>query len=344
MRKLILLVAIATCLTVKSNAQVKMSKTGDLEVSCLDVLGRTKVGGNLNMIYTSRTGQFGEAKNFEFNKFEFADFIGFIVEQGNSESSGIYLDGNYAVIWSPGDGGDNVSSAGYLLKVIDEDGMNLKWYVNGNGADYQVSDTRHKKNVEALTGSLDKIEKIEGVQYNFIQNKNESQKDNSEKEQRNHLGFLAQDLEKTFPEVVESDESGFKYINYEGMVPILVEAIKELDSQVESLKNETDAILSNNDETINNGSTSNHTNSLRQNKPNLFTQSTQIKYFLTENAQTANIYICNMNGKQIKSIELQQKGAGNISIHEGELKPGIYLYTLVVDGQVIDTKQMILTE
>jgi hypothetical protein len=50
-----------------------------------------------------------------------------------------------------------------------------------------------------------------------------------------------------------------------------------------------------------------------------------------------------MNGSQIKSILLTQTGKGNVTVNASELKPGMYLYTLVADGKEVDTKRMILT-
>lgn len=55
-----------------------------------------------------------------------------------------------------------------------------------------------------------------------------------------------------------------------------------------------------------------------------------------------NIY--DMNGTQLKSIEIHQRGDGNITIYGDQLNAGMYLYNLIADGQVFDTKQMILTD
>lgn len=47
---------------------------------------------------------------------------------------------------------------------------------------------------------------------------------------------------------------------------------------------------------------------------------------------------------QLKSIELHQRGEGSITINGGEFNAGMYLYTLITEGQVLDTKRMILTD
>jgi len=88
----------------------------------------------------------------------------------------------------------------------------------------------------------------------------------------------------------------------------------------------------------------NEQNLLYQNAPNPFSVSTQIEYFIIDNTQNAMINIYNMNGTQLKSIQLHQTGSGFITISGSEFTAGMYMYALIADGQVIDTKQMILTD
>jgi len=83
---------------------------------------------------------------------------------------------------------------------------------------------------------------------------------------------------------------------------------------------------------------------LMQNHPNPFNVNTTIEFFLANDVNDAKIYIYNMNGTQLKSIELHQKGDGSITLNGGELQAEMYMYSLVTDGQLIDTKQMLLTE
>jgi len=51
-----------------------------------------------------------------------------------------------------------------------------------------------------------------------------------------------------------------------------------------------------------------------------------------------------LQGKQIKQINIEERGNGSVIINGYELTPGMYMYTLIVDGKEIDTKKMILTE
>jgi len=83
---------------------------------------------------------------------------------------------------------------------------------------------------------------------------------------------------------------------------------------------------------------------LYQNNPNPFDEDTEIRFYIPAKSSTAMLYFYNMQGNQIKSIYLDQRGAGKETIHGSDLQPGMYMYTLIVEGQEIDTKRMILTD
>lgn len=50
------------------------------------------------------------------------------------------------------------------------------------------------------------------------------------------LGVIAQEVEEVFPELVSTDEQGYKRVNYAGLIAPLIEALKELDARVETLE------------------------------------------------------------------------------------------------------------
>ena len=80
------------------------------------------------------------------------------------------------------------------------------------------SDARLKANIVSLGATLSKLLQIDGKSYTM-------KKDESEK---NKIGLLAQDIEKVFPELV-SESNGIKSVNYQGLVPVLINALKEQD-------------------------------------------------------------------------------------------------------------------
>lgn len=83
---------------------------------------------------------------------------------------------------------------------------------------------------------------------------------------------------------------------------------------------------------------------LQQNFPNPFHQQTEIQYYLPETVQKAQIHIMDLTGKTLKTFELSQKGIGKVHLNGGQFTVGSYAYSLVIDGKVVDTKQMILTK
>jgi hypothetical protein len=169
------------------------------------------------------------------------------------------------------------------------------------------------------------------------------------------LGFIAQDVETQFPELVKLDtRSNIQGINYNGFIPLLLQAIKTQQLQIETLQalvaaQESDIVAlkgkSLKSATVDNtGSVQGDGSALYQNTPNPFNQSTEIKYHLAEGVAGAFITVCNLNGTLLNTVQLDQTGNGSISIARGTLKPGIYLYTLVANGQMVDTKKMMITE
>jgi hypothetical protein len=96
---------------------------------------------------------------------------------------------------------------------------------------YSPSDARLKKNIIPLQNSLLKIIQLKGHHYNWIDKTSDASL---------QTGLLAQEVETQMPELVKTDEDGVKSVNYNGMIPYLVEAIKELKRENEVLKKEID--------------------------------------------------------------------------------------------------------
>jgi hypothetical protein len=85
------------------------------------------------------------------------------------------------------------------------------------------SDIRLKENIRSLPDVLSDVLKLQGVKFNFI----------NDPEKNQQAGFIAQDFEKVFPELVSTDKNGYKSIAYGQVSVILVEAIKEQQQQIE---------------------------------------------------------------------------------------------------------------
>ena len=135
------------------------------------------------------------------------------------------------------------------------------------------------------------------------------------------------------------------------MIPVLLSCIKEQQNKIEALEASVNELTStpkqNAQKRIITSSKTTDTdlgNTLYQNAPNPFSQSTVIEYFIKESVKDARIFIYNMNGSQLKSIIITENGSGSITINSKDLKAGMYLYSLIADGDLVDTKRMVLTD
>ena len=93
---------------------------------------------------------------------------------------------------------------------------------------YTFSDIRLKTSIMPLTDILPKLDNINAVGFNW----------KNGVDTRRQIGFIAQEVEKVFPELVSADDKGYKSIDYSKFSAILLEAVKEQQKQIEELKSE----------------------------------------------------------------------------------------------------------
>jgi hypothetical protein len=97
------------------------------------------------------------------------------------------------------------------------------------GSAFQTSDASLKTNLQPLSAVLAKLQQLNGYQYQW---KNEAADAGWQ------IGLMAQEIQKVWPQLVKETGEGKLAVNYTGLIPVLVEAIKELQQQVEALKRE----------------------------------------------------------------------------------------------------------
>jgi hypothetical protein len=83
---------------------------------------------------------------------------------------------------------------------------------------------------------------------------------------------------------------------------------------------------------------------LAQNAPNPFAEKTIISYYLPQNIGKAHIEIMDVNGKLVKTIAITEKGSGNVTVYAPSLGNGMYIYNIIADGKMIDSKKMLRQE
>ena len=101
---------------------------------------------------------------------------------------------------------------------------------------FSTSDERLKKYVKNIPNALDKVSQINGVNFQWRKT-DEEMKQNIHSFEGKDVGVIAQELEKVLPEVVTTRDNGYKAVKYEKIIPLLIEAIKELQAEVQELKN-----------------------------------------------------------------------------------------------------------
>ncbi len=117
-----------------------------------------------------------------------------------------------------------------------------KLHVGGNicytGTIGACSDERYKTDISTLNNALERVMKLRGVNYRWRID------DFPDKgfEEGNQIGFIAQEIEPLFPEVVMTDKQGYKSVDYGRLTPALVEAIKDLKKENDSMKSELSEI------------------------------------------------------------------------------------------------------
>ncbi len=173
-----------------------------------------------------------------------------IKQKADSYNGGLRLDnalgGNY---WGLVHGGDDQFYLGFnsTLNVlaIKPDGnvgvgtndAQYKLDVNGTirGNNVSPSDERWKTNIAPLTGSLQNVSRLRGVSYEWI---------DDAKGAGSRIGVIAQEVEKVYPELVSTDNKGYKSVDYAKMVAPLIEAVKELNAALNAQKQLNEALQS----------------------------------------------------------------------------------------------------
>lgn len=227
-------------------------------------------------------------------------------------------------------------------------------YKPGSGTWAVFSDKRLKKDIKGYEKGLNELLEVNPVSYYYI----DSLYENAGNEE--HVGVIAQDLEKIVPTMVSNFEMMDKESNPKGeylsvnpneFTYMLINAVKEQQTIIEELQKEVSELR----DMVENGTPrtgsrrqnatlEGRTASLKQNTPNPFSARTLVEYYVPANTRKAAVRIYDSSGKLMHNESIQGTGEGNIQIEAGTIPAGTYNYSLIVDGTVIDTKQMVIVQ
>jgi len=136
---------------------------------------------------------------------------------GNASVTAVYMaqDGD-AVVYAGGIGPDTDTD----LVTFANDAVTI------NGDLTLASDARLKSNILSLGATLSKLLRIDGKRYTFKESGKES------------VGVLAQEIQEVFPELVKTNKEGLLSVNYQGLIPVLINAVKEQQQNLEKVQKE----------------------------------------------------------------------------------------------------------
>lgn len=247
------------------------------------------------------------------------------------------------------------------------------FYVKPNGSVYsregfvQLSDSTMKANIIPLNSTLSKIQALNGVSYDLKDETGDTplQRSAANNTSSKRIGLLAQDVEAVYPEVIRTFTDGSQGIMYTDLIAVLIEGMKELNdsltdisTQYAHLENKVDSLQEQlrilmqslspqtrapQQDVANRVGKSLKDAVLYQNVPNPFNQMTEIGYRLSADVKTAAIGVYDLNGKLLKNYALSPYVMeSKIQVDASDFESGMYIYALVIDGVMIDSKRMIL--
>lgn len=265
---------------------------------------------------------------------------------------------------------------------VEEDGNLSLWaslglpmgsFDNLSGNYVASSDRKLKRDIKQLSRQqLQKINQLRPVTYHFKERRN----------QRPVYGLIAQEVQEVYPDLVVNsarDEDGNSVlgVSYTELIPVLIAGMQEqqaiieqqehtiaelegevkytmseqakkvtaLEDKVNKLTNLVNRLLADQSDSPD----SSHVLPLEQKatlspaQPNPFHQQTVIKYFIPASAKDAYLQVTAADGKVLGKVTIRESGKGQVTIQANAYPAGNYFYSLVLDGEVLETQQMVLT-
>ncbi|PSR52350.1 hypothetical protein AHMF7605_01835 [Adhaeribacter arboris] len=239
---------------------------------------------------------------------------------------------------------------------------------------YYGSDKNIKKNIQEVGNAMSIINRLKPKYYQF---REDAEYASLQLPKGNHYGLLAQDVEEVLPNlvkesshevsttkpiiltepaadgkftpvVVEPKETKktitIKAVNYTELIPLLIKGLQEQQQTISTLQEEIMKLKA----ASNTGYTSNLNNlerlgvSLEQNSPNPANQNTTFRYTIPAGLQAQILVYNATSGKLVKT--LAAPGTGQVQMSSNNLPAGIYIYNLVVEGKLMASKQMVISE
>lgn len=208
------------------------------------------------------------------------------------------------------------------------------------------SDARLKTKIVPLENSLEKIIALHGVSYYW----------NNQPEDNKQIGFIAQEVEKVFPEVIVKDSEGNYSMVPQNLTAPIIEAIKEQQLLIEEKDKKIEALTEKLEQfelaLLQNGIISEKKQSREiKNKDIAFLGSYDLKpggsnasvnFYLPDGSKRAMITLYSANGALLQSIPVSANGHGTADLSVNLLSAGTYTCRLMLDGKMVDSKHLVI--
>jgi hypothetical protein len=147
---------------------------------------------------------------------------------------GTVVTGSSQITLSSTNGGGTTSNVqfGSLGIGTTSSGASGEIRATGDITAFYSSDIRLKENIQPIKNALEKVESISGNTYDWKEGYDEIHSHKG-----NDIGVIAQEIEEILPQIVTNRDNGYKAVQYEKIVPLLIEAIKELSAKIKRLEN-----------------------------------------------------------------------------------------------------------
>jgi hypothetical protein len=230
-----------------------------------------------------------------------------------------------------------------------------------------VSDKNLKENIRPMSGAVDKIKQLKPSVYSY----KTADFNGMNLPEGEQMGLIAQDVESVFPELIKEVKSfdkrndknevvasipGFKSVNYLHLIPLLISGAQEQQRSIEQLSAINADLQKQLDEQkqlihelsqkmtgISSPGSPEGGFRMLQNEPNPFSNETVIRYTLPQSVGQAVMLVYDLTGKQMASFPITEKGSSALTLSSDSLVAGIYIYSIVADGKVLDSKRMVVT-
>ncbi|MFZ5941618.1 MAG: tail fiber domain-containing protein [Bacteroidota bacterium] len=193
--------------------------------------GRAVTTGSGNVFIGYSAGS--AASSSSTNKFYLANNSSTYLMYGDFSYPGLRIEGNVGINYP------YVSGYGLIVDTPSDQTEVYALYVIGSSytssGTWSGSDKNLKTNIRPLDDPLGKLEQLSGVSFDWDQSKA------GQGSEKSSIGVLAQDVEKVFPELVKDGPEGYKAVNYDGLIPVLIEAVKQQQAEKMALQQELDA-------------------------------------------------------------------------------------------------------